>query len=92
MTANALVTQVVEAERARRGLTRSQLAALLGVNPMYVSRKLNGTQRWSMDDLDRISQRLGVPLPVLLMAPVTTHQGVVTRRYRLPILPRMQAA
>lgn len=70
MTANDTVTAAVEAERLRRGMTRLQLAAVLGTNSPWVSRKLNGQLRWSMDDLDLLSERLGVPLPVLLMAPV----------------------
>lgn len=78
MTANQTVATVVEAERRRRGLTRLQLGALLGKDSGWVSKKLNGQLRWSMDDLDLVSERLGIPLPVLLMAPVEA----VTLRYR----------
>lgn len=99
MSANGVVTAVVETERRRRGLTRSQLAELLGVNAMYVSRKLNGLQRWSMDDLDRISERLELPLPILLMqpvGPVVTLQSrpswVVTYGYQTLRLPTLRTA
>jgi transcriptional regulator with XRE-family HTH domain len=70
MTANETVAAVVELERRRRGLTRLQLAAMLGTNSAWVSRKLNGDRAWTLEDMDLVSERLGVPLPVLLMAPV----------------------
>ena len=79
MTANQTVAAVVELERRRRGLTRLQLAELLGKDSGWVSKKLNGDLRWSMDDLDLVSERMGVPLPVLLMAPLVQ---TATQRYR----------
>jgi transcriptional regulator with XRE-family HTH domain len=86
MSANDTVTAVVDNERRRRGLNRVQLAAVLGVNTVWVSRKLNGDRAWTMADLDLVSERLEVPLPVLLMEPVE----VVTLRSRLgrPIVTR----
>lgn len=48
MTANETVAAVVESERRRRGMTRLQLAALLGTNSAWVSRKLNGDREWSL--------------------------------------------
>lgn len=78
MDANQIVAAVVEHERAKRGLNRSQLAALLGVNPMWVSRKLNGDRAWTVEDLDLLSRKLDIPLPVLLMEP----REAVTLRFR----------
>lgn len=78
MTANETVSEAVDRERQRQGLSRSGLARLLGWGPGQVTRKLDGQLRWSMDDLDLVSERLGVPLP-LLLAPArelvsTTHR------------------
>src|SRR5512138_2483490 len=98
MTANRLVTQVIDQERRRRGLTQAQLARLLGMSEMTLSRRLNNKPgyAWQMDDLDVVSQRLGIPLPVLLMEPVVTLQcrnhWVVTRWYRSQMWPTLQAA
>lgn len=95
MTANQTVATVVDQERRRRGLTRLQLAALLGTNSAWVSRKLNGDRAWTMDDLDLVSERLGLPLPVLLMRPVVeratqrcrTLVQWATRRYHTRTRP-----
>lgn len=78
MTANDTITLAVEAELRRRGWTRLRLAQVLGWGSDQVTRKMNGQRRWSTDDLDLLSERLEVQLPVLLMAP----REAVTLGYR----------
>ena len=78
MTANETVAAVLDGECRRRGWTRSQLSRALGVNTVWVSRKLNNDRGWTLDDLDLVSERLGIPLPVLLMAPVGGQEALPT--------------
>lgn len=69
MTANEVVSAAIEHELERQGLQRQQLAARMGYAPSWVTRKLKGDRRWSVDDLDEVSRVLGVPVAALLMAP-----------------------
>jgi transcriptional regulator with XRE-family HTH domain len=84
MTAHATVTTVVEAELKRRRMTRADLARLLERPPAWVTQKLNGHRRWSVDDLDLLAERLELPLAALLMRPAPIRGEVVqlhTARY-----------
>lgn len=89
MTAQDTITAAIDAECQRRGWSRARLANELGWGRDQVTRKLSGERRWSVDDLDRVSSRLGIPLPVLLMVPAMIVseeyrrvRAIVTRWYR----------
>ena len=83
MTATQTVAAVVRYELGKRGLSQADLARVLGESEASVSRKLSGARSWKMAELDELSEWLGVPLPVLLMAPV----GLATVQYLRPSIP-----
>lgn len=62
MTANEEVTREVERELELRGWSRSRFARESGVSPAWVTRKLEGARRWSVDDLDLLCRVLGLRL------------------------------
>lgn len=62
MTANDEVTREVELELESRGWSRSRFARESGVSPAWVTRKLDGARRWSVDDLDLLERVLGLRL------------------------------
>jgi transcriptional regulator with XRE-family HTH domain len=62
MTANDEVTREVERELEARGWSRSRFARESGVSPAWVTRKLEGDRRWSVDDLDLLARVLGLRL------------------------------
>jgi len=62
MTANDEVTREVERELASRGWSRSRFARESGTSPAWVTRKLEGDRRWSVDDLDLLGRVLGLRL------------------------------
>jgi len=62
MTANDEVTREVERELELRGWSRSRFARESGVSPAWVTRKLEGARRWSVDDLDLLYRVLGLRL------------------------------
>jgi transcriptional regulator with XRE-family HTH domain len=51
----------LRAEIARRDLTVRELAELLGVSEMWVSRRSRGRVQLSLADIERISDALGLP-------------------------------
>lgn len=75
MTTNGTVTRAVLHELERRGMTRAAFARLLNQNPAWVTHKLNGHRRWSVDDLDLVAERLGIPVAWLLMPPAPVGAG-----------------
>jgi transcriptional regulator with XRE-family HTH domain len=46
--------------------TMAQAAKRLGVSPQWLSNKLRGTRRWSVDDLDLIASTYAVDVRALL--------------------------
>ena len=56
----------VKAESARAGVSGRQLASALGVNKMYVYKRFQYRAAFSVDDLAKIAQKLGIALPALL--------------------------
>ena len=70
MTATETVAAVVKFELGKRGLSQADLARQLDVSEAAISLKLGASRPWSLKELDKLSGFLGVPLPVLLMAPV----------------------
>lgn len=62
MTPTKRVAERVKAIMSDRGVTQNDLAAALGVSQQSVSRRVNGLQPWSIDELAIVSDRLGVTL------------------------------
>lgn len=56
----------IESWLERQGVTRVELGRVLGQAPSYVSRKVRGERRWTLDDIQRslsyFSERLGRPV------------------------------
>lgn len=90
MTANDTVSNVVLAELERRGMTRAEFGRLMGQERGWVTHKLNGHRRWSVDDLDLLAERLELPLAALLMAPAPVR-GVAPYRAVWGIGERLHA-
>ena len=65
MTANNEVAGAVELELVARGWSRAQLARELGVSASWVTRRLDGSRRWSVDDLDVLGSVLGLRLALV---------------------------
>lgn len=59
---NATAAAEIRAEMARQRRRDADLAAHLGVSPKTVSATLNGRRRIDLNDIERISEFLGVDL------------------------------
>lgn len=64
------VAAEVRAELGRQERNGSWLASELGVSEVWVSRRLRGITKFTVDDLVRIADALGVAASDLLHAPV----------------------
>lgn len=62
----AYVAAEVRAEMGRQNRDNNWLATQLDVNAMWVSRRLRGITDWSVDDMVRIAEVLGIPAARLL--------------------------
>lgn len=60
------VAAEIRAELGRQQTSAAELAKRLGVSGTYVWRRLNGQAALSTDDLERISDALGVSVTALL--------------------------
>lgn len=69
-----LVAAEIRAHLARRKMSGRALSKLLDVDQTWVSRRLNGVIPLDMNDIERISDALG-------MQPMELLTGVVTSRY-----------
>lgn len=83
MTANDLVTQRVAHELDSRAWSQSELARRVHKTPAWVSKKMSGERRWSVDDLDELAR--GFELPLERLVGFTLRYGLLktslTRRY-----------
>lgn len=52
-----------------RKINQRQLADLIGMDPGYLSHKLNGTKRFTMDEIEAIATALGTKPPRLFFTP-----------------------
>jgi len=52
---------------ARKGLSQTALAELLGISQTAVSKRLRGDTPWDINELIRAADTLGVPLETLLI-------------------------
>lgn len=64
------VAGTIRAELARRSMTQTALAAAIGKDKMYVSRRLSGSTPVDIADLELIAQALGLKPADLLAEPV----------------------
>lgn len=64
------VAAEVRAELGRQDRNNTWLASELGVSEMWVSRRLSGTTKFTVDDLVRIAAALNIDATELLRAPV----------------------
>ena len=60
------VAAEVRAQMARVQMSNRRLAAMLGLKPAYVDRRLNGTTAMDTDDIQMFASALGVNVDVLL--------------------------
>lgn len=73
MTTQEAVSTTVRAELELLGMSKSELARRIGMEPGSLGNKLTGRRRWHVDELDRLAAALGV----------TVQRLVATVRYRL---------
>ena len=62
------VVDNIRAEVARRRLSQVSLAEQVGIRQQALSRRLNGTTPFRIDELARIAQALNMPLAELVAA------------------------
>lgn len=63
-----LVARAVAVQLARKDMTRAALAEALGVGPMWVSSRMNGSVNFDTVDIDRIAEVLGLASGFALLA------------------------
>ena len=64
-----VVAANIRAEGARRGWTQSDVATRLGQSRMWVSDRYRGRTPWTIDELDRVAELLGLDTVDLLARP-----------------------
>ena len=62
------VANNIRAEVARRRLSQVKLAEQVGIRQQALSRRLNGTTPFRIDELARIAEVLDIPLSELVVA------------------------
>ena len=60
------LTAEVRAEMARQGISAAKVATATNINPATLSRRLNGTSDFTVGEVSRVAQFLGVTLADLL--------------------------
>lgn len=65
---NTFVVEEIRAGLARRRVTQDQLAAAIGISQATMSRRLAGTQPFTVPELERVAAFLDVPLGSLVGA------------------------
>ena len=70
----AIVAANVRAESARVGLKQTDLARVLGMSQPALNKRWNDLRDWSFDDLDKLSEVLGIE-PWELLRPVLDESG-----------------
>nr|DAY90962.1 MAG TPA: Regulatory protein-modification, helix-turn-helix, transcriptional regulator, DNA [Caudoviricetes sp.] len=58
-----VITRAVLQHMAHEGLSQSQMGKLIGMRQPVLSRKLTGSRRWIIDDVDRLIDA-GVPVSI----------------------------
>jgi len=62
----ARVATAIRIEMARRQISQSRLAEMAGMRQAVLSRRMTGETAFDLDDLDRLSAALGVPVSTLV--------------------------
>lgn len=68
ITSQAAITREVTRYMTAAGLSQKALAPALDMTQGTLSRKLVGTRRWTLSDLDRLAA-VGVPVSITSTAP-----------------------
>lgn len=79
------VAEEVRVLLARRRISVVQLAKLMGVSQPYLSRRINGTVAFDMDDLERIADTLNIDFADLLPKRAATTPGGTPIRDFTPV-------
>ena len=66
MTTQETVSARLDAELRKRGMSRAQLAHAAGRTPAWLTKKMQGQRRWSVDDLDVLAWALELAPSVLV--------------------------
>jgi transcriptional regulator with XRE-family HTH domain len=98
-TAEPVLTEI-KVWMARRRINQSELAAQLGVQQSWVSKRLSGKVALTVNDLGLISEALGVPVGEFFRAPSVKREALtdsVQNRYSvsrmgIPARTRVKAA
>lgn len=61
-TANEVVSRTVHALCAERAISQTELADRMGVKRSTLAHKLTGRRPWHLEDVDRLSAGLDVPV------------------------------
>lgn len=88
-TLSEVVAANIRAEVARAGLSQADLAREFGVPASWVSTRYRGKARWSLDDMQRVADLLGLPPSRLVELPrLDSNQqpsGYRTRGHLSPV-------
>lgn len=66
---NKRVTRIIRAEMGARRLSQSWLGRMIGKSQNGISRRLNGEQPLTLNEVEEIAQALNVPLERLIFPP-----------------------
>jgi transcriptional regulator with XRE-family HTH domain len=66
MTTNRQVGELIHHAMWRQRMTQAQVAEALGITQPALSKKIRGSRPWSVDELLRVAEVLGVPVESLL--------------------------
>lgn len=72
MNTSELISREIRAHMARNSLTAGDLAAALGLSSAAISRRLTGQVEWSVGELSRACERMGISMADLIPAPVAS--------------------
>lgn len=64
-TLSARVASAVRAEVARRKISQSEIAGLLGISQASLSRRMTGLTPFDIDEVDKIAAHLELPVASL---------------------------
>ena len=59
--ASAKLTTTIRVELARRNLNQTDLGDALGLSAISVSRRMNGHIDWTVTEVERVAEFLGLP-------------------------------
>lgn len=71
----ASTSSSVRAEVARRGLSQSEIAAILGISQAAVSRRLSGKVDFAASQLSTLAEQLDVPVSAFFVSPALAETG-----------------